>query len=163
IDDDELFFLKTMQRSLVALRSLKDGGSWANAHQQLDKIFLALNRMTRSPQRFHYFFSSLAIPNFLKALETEARMETERQLVVTAIALKRFQLAHGAFPRTLESLVKSYLPSLPHDLMSGEVLCYHLDAGGRPVLYSVGMDGEDNGGDPTPAQGSRYGLWEGRD
>jgi hypothetical protein len=31
------------------------------------------------------------------------------------------------------------------------------------LLYSVGKDGKDDGGDPTPPVGMPAGLWEGRD
>jgi hypothetical protein len=163
IDDDELFYLRTMQGSLLALRSLREGASWSHANRELDSTFAELNRMSRSPNRFRYPFSSIAIPNFIKALNTGARTETERRIAITAIALARFHLARNTYPPTLAALVNNFLPSVPHDLMSGQALCYRLDASGKPILYSVGSDGEDNGGDPTPARGNQSGLWQGRD
>jgi hypothetical protein len=47
--------------------------------------------------------------------------------------------------------------------MSGKSLCYRLKPDGSFLLYSVGEDGKDDGGDPKPAGGNRYGLWGGRD
>jgi len=61
-------------------------------------------------------------------------------------------------------LVPEFLPVVPRDCMSGHALRYQLRAGGTFTLYSVGMDGIDNGGDPSPAEAhSDFGLWEGRD
>ncbi|HVV73469.1 MAG TPA: hypothetical protein VHI52_18495, partial [Verrucomicrobiae bacterium] len=66
-------------------------------------------------------------------------------------------------PRSLDLLVPTYLPTLPRDLMGGRPLQYTLKAGQVPTLYSVGTDGEDNGGDGSSDQVGKFGLWEGRD
>ncbi len=47
--------------------------------------------------------------------------------------------------------------------MSGQALCYRVGANGSFALYSVGEDGQDDGGDANPPPGSKLGLWEGRD
>ncbi len=163
MDDDELLYLKIMQESLGSLRSLNAGAAWVTAHRELDQAFLPVYQMTNYPARLRHPLSSIAIPNLLKALDNGARTETERRLAITAIALERFRLAHGRFPLTLEGLAPEYLSAVPVDLMSGRPLCYHLDPGGRPLLYSVGNDGQDNGGDPRASQTNQVGLWEGRD
>ncbi|HEX5221356.1 MAG TPA: hypothetical protein VFZ59_17460 [Verrucomicrobiae bacterium] len=77
-----------------------------------------------------------------RAAETEAR----RRLMVTAIALKRFQLRHGSSPASLGELVPDLLGSVPLDFMDGKELRYRRFEDGRFVLYSVGLDGIDNGG-----------------
>ena len=49
--------------------------------------------------------------------------------------------------------------------MSGRSLAYRLKPAGGWLLYSVGEDGRDDNGDPTPPPGtnSAAGLWDGRD
>jgi hypothetical protein len=50
--------------------------------------------------------------------------------------------------------------------MNGEPLRYRLTSDGDFVLYSVGTDGRDNGGDPNPLpglSGAIHRLWNGRD
>ncbi|MGH7971335.1 MAG: hypothetical protein ACREIC_21670 [Limisphaerales bacterium] len=163
IDDDELLYLKTMQGSLDALRSLRTGSSWPMADRAWDRTFGPLLEVTRSLERFRFPFSTIGVPNFLKAMSIGAHAETERQVTVTAIALKRFQLAHAEAPRTLDALTPDYLASAPRDLMSGRTLRYALRPGTSPLLYSVGTDGVDNGGDPSSAQQGKLGLWDGRD
>ena len=81
-------------------------------------------------------------------------VEVARQTVITAIALKRFQLAQGHWPQRLEELVPDYLAAVPLDPVDGQPLRYHCNADGTFLLYSVGSDGVDDGGDPTVAAGA---------
>lgn len=83
------------------------------------------------------------------ALRKSARMETARNTVVTAIALRRYQLRHHQLPAALEKLTPDLLPTVPVDCMDGESLRYRRNTDGTFVLYSVGEDGKDDGGDPS--------------
>ena len=163
INDDELFYLKSMQQTLTALRLVKAHRPWHEAKQEIDLTMARINQMASSPNRLRYWLSRLAIPNFNRAIITGVRMETEQQLAVTAVALKRYELRHGEPPKSLEPLVPEFLPTLPYDPMSAKPLVYRLKPDGGFTLYSVGEDGQDNGGDPNPASGAGFGLWEGRD
>jgi hypothetical protein len=90
--------------------------------------------------------------------------ETFRRLAITAIAIRRYQLGHNSTPRDLQRLAPEFLSSVPIDLMSGKPLCYRLNPDGSWMLYSVGVDGKDDGGDPRPVTtDGKLGLWEGRD
>ena len=75
--------------------------------------------------------------------------EVYRHLVITAIALKRFELRHGKFPETLTELTPAFTSAIPLDAMNGQPLQYHLNIDGTYVLYSVGENGIDDGGDTT--------------
>jgi len=86
----------------------------------------------------------------------------ERRLTIAAVALKRFELQHQKLPQTLDGLVPEFLPSLPRDPMSGRPLCYRLEAPHPFSLYSVGMDGHDDGGNANSST-NRFGFWEGPD
>ena len=87
-------------------------------------------------------------------------VEVARQTVITAIALKRFQLTQGHWPQRLEELVPDYLAAVPLDPVDGQPLRYRCNADGTFLLYSVGSDGVDDGGDPTmpKSAGSTYWL-----
>lgn len=103
-------------------------------------------------------------PIMAKAVQNIVRTEVQRQLTVTAIAIKRYQLKHGEPPPSLAALVPEYLKKMPIDLMSGKELLYRVKGDGTFVLYSTGEDGKDDGGDPRPARADgKFGLWEGRD
>jgi hypothetical protein len=78
-----------------------------------------------------------------RAAEAEAR----RRLIITAIALERYRGRHGAYPHTLAALEPELLKHPPIDFMDGQPLRYRPTEDGRFVLYSVGLDCVDNGGE----------------
>jgi hypothetical protein len=94
-----------------------------------------------------------------RAAEAEAR----RRLIVTAIAIERFHLAQHCYPESLSKLVPEFVKSQPRDYMDGEPLRYRRTDDDRFVLYSVGLDGIDDGGQllaegsPLPP-GTGFGL-----
>jgi len=89
--------------------------------------------------------------------------QTEANMVTAAIALERFRLAHHAYPDALAKLVPEFVQAVPIDCMDGHDLRYHLNADGSYLLYSIGEDGVDNGGAPTPKEGKMLYLFYGRD
>lgn len=80
----------------------------------------------------------------LVALAAEA--ETRRRLVIAAIGLERYHIAHGSYPKDLQSLAPDILKSLPVDFMDGKPLRYRLAEPASFVLYSIGLDCVDDGG-----------------
>ncbi len=109
-----------------------------------------------------FWFSRIAIPNTVKAVNTGIRIETDRQLLLAAIAIKRFQFRHGQLPMSLNDLAPEFLDKVPRDYMSTGPLSYRVAPEGF-LLYSAGEDGRDDGGSAAPRAGNRFGLWEGRD
>lgn len=90
--------------------------------------------------------------------------ETERQMALAAIALRRYRDATGRAPSSLTALVPAYLSSAPLDRMDGKPLRYQLHSDGTWILYSVGEDGIDDGGNPAPNFGyTLRNMWDGRD
>jgi len=75
--------------------------------------------------------------------------ELAKNVAVTAIALKRYQLKHVNYPPNLNSLVPEFLPSVPLDPVDGQPLRYRRNADGTFLLYSVGENGKDDGGNPS--------------
>ena len=73
------------------------------------------------------------------------------EVVRTLIAIHRARAANGAWPASLESLVPRYLDKVPMDQFDGAPLRYKPAQGaeGLPLLYSVGVDGVDQGGSPA--------------
>ncbi|EEF58347.1 hypothetical protein [Pedosphaera parvula] len=157
-DDDGLFYLKSMQNVLDSARMLKSSVPWptvkvivTNQVHETDKTF--------ARDKFHrYRFSELANPNYSRAMELVVHAETLRRLTITAIALKRYQLGHGAWPNELKLLTPGILSEVPIDPMSGKPVCYRFSPDGHCVLYSVGEDGRDDGG-----VGGGKDLWLGKD
>ncbi len=91
-------------------------------------------------------------------LRRAAEAETRRRLIVTAVALERFAIQHKSYPPSLRDLVPAFLPAITTDFMDGQELRYRRGEDGRYVLYSVGLDGVDNGGQMVDSErlGGRY-------
>jgi hypothetical protein len=118
---------------------------------------------------------SESVVSLSRVLHRVFTAEAARELTVTAIALRRYQLAHGQYPAELSALVPEYLAAVPRDPADGKTLRYRLKPDGTFLLYSVGEDGIDNGGDPSPETpksdsagwerdiSSRLVPWRGRD
>jgi len=83
----------------------------------------------------------------LGILARASEAETRRRLLVTAIALERFHGRHGWYPKTLNELSPDLLKTPVVDFMDGQPLRYRLTDDSHFVLYSVGLDCIDNGGD----------------
>jgi hypothetical protein len=92
-------------------------------------------------------------------------MQAQQQMAVAAIAIDRYRLKTGHLPVTLSDLVPDYLPALPQDFMNGRPLRYRLSPADDFILYSVGEDGNDDGGDRAlrKANGKYTRIWDGKD
>ena len=94
--------------------------------------------------------------------------ETQREMTVAAIALQRCRLRHGQWPETLNDMVPEFLAELPRDWMDGQPLRYRRNPNDTFILYSVGEDLRDDGGDLTPINNSNFdvyplAMWRTRD
>ena len=100
-----------------------------------------------------------------KVLSRAMRAETERSVVICAIALKRFLLRYGKTPASLNSLVPVFVESVPVDYMDGKPMKYRMNSDGLFTLYSVGDDEKDDGGDPAlqPGRSNLRNLWDRKD
>lgn len=141
---DRLTYAQALQKDIDRLRAIID-----DRHSGAAGAFRAAARP--KPTRLQAIsrpVSALAIPRVLLVATDAAMAETLRNLIRTAIALKRFQLRHGALPATLEELVPDLLEELPWDWQAGRPLTYRLRDDGSFLLYSWGEDQVDDGGEP---------------
>ena len=107
----------------------------------------------------------------LGLLAQAAEAETQRRLTVTALAVERYAGRHGSYPKTLPELAPEFLALPPTDFMDGQPLRYRPMDDGHFVLYSVGLDGIDDGGTmPNPQLarmsspgGAGFGIQQGMD
>jgi hypothetical protein len=71
---------------------------------------------------------------------------------LVALAAERYRRAHGNWPPAAADLVPAYLPAVPLDPFDGQPLRYRRTDGGV-VVYSIGEDQRDDGGDANPPPG----------
>jgi hypothetical protein len=81
-----------------------------------------------------------------------------RDGILVAIALELHRREHGQYPKTLDELSPKYLPTLPPDRINGAPLKWRL-INGKPLIYSVGADGDDDGGRLPIAPGGKVRKW----
>ena len=62
-----------------------------------------------------------------------------------AVAVVRYRLSHGKYPARLEDCVPEFLAAVPTDPCDGQPIRMKALEGGM-ILYSVGSDGKDDGG-----------------
>ena len=74
------------------------------------------------------------------------------ELTKLAWALAAFRAERGSYPAGLEELKGEYVDEIPHDVFSGRPLIYERTTDGY-LLYSVGMNGKDDGGVNDREQG----------
>jgi hypothetical protein len=92
------------------------------------------------------------IPNVTKAMQTSAHNQTlvnEGQIVC---ALERYRLATGQYPAMLDALSPQFIEKLPHDLIGGQPLIYRRKSDGKFLLYSIGWNETDDGGQQETPQ-----------
>lgn len=82
---------------------------------------------------------------YMLGLENRDAAEAVQALVVTALALERYRVEKGEYPTTLDALVPAYVREVPRDAMDREPLRYRME-GGRYTLWSIGLNGVDDGG-----------------
>jgi hypothetical protein len=102
------------------------------------------------------YIAAIMIPNFIKAWQTAARNQTLVNEGQIACALERYRLAHREYPETLDALVPQFIEKLPHDIIGGppsqgsgaasQPLHYRRTDDGKFLLYSVGWNEKDDGG-----------------
>jgi hypothetical protein len=92
-------------------------------------------------------FAKLLLPAVDKATAKSARMQAYVDLARVACALERYRLANGRLPDTLDVLGPRFIAAVPNDVIGGKPLRYRPDSKGGYILYSIGWNQTDDGGD----------------
>jgi hypothetical protein len=135
-----------VQREIAGLRESAQQSSWLRL-----KVQLAANHQGyRAPTAAWRFYVGLPFvdhlmeptggpgipapaypyPDFSRAYFTTMKNLTLHEMVITAIALRRYELRHGKPPGSLALLVPDFLAAPPSDLMDGQPLRYRLNSEG---------------------------------
>lgn len=107
-------------------------------------------------QYMRYWVSTSMLPPLKQSSCKAALAEVQRDLATTALAIKRYALRHGRLPDRLEALVPEFIPTAPRDWYAATLLRYRTKSDGSFLLYSVGSDGKDNGGDARQATAATW-------
>jgi hypothetical protein len=91
--------------------------------------------------------------------------QTALRCAIAAVAVERYRRSHGRWPREFSEVVPAQLREVPKDPFDGKPLRFRGLEGGV-VIYSIGPDAEDNGGNLArtlpPEKGTDLGfrLWD---
>jgi hypothetical protein len=143
---DELQALQAWGVVLEGTQELETNKSFQAVQSFVNTNFVRLNLDSAKKNPFE-IASDNAVGQ-LSAIRRAAGAEVARNVVITAIALKRYQMRYHELPDSLAQLVPDFLQSVPIDYMDGEPLHYRRNADGTFLLYSVGDNGKDDGGNP---------------
>jgi hypothetical protein len=134
---------------------------WERDTSQVEAL---LDEWMGSPlERLRRFPIALLMPALSRASVNAELSMLRRDVTLTAIALEMFRRRNGEWPQTLAELTPQLLPEIPIDRFDGQSLRYVL-RDGKPVLYSVGTDREDDGGTPASyGVGHNGQMWFPRD
>jgi hypothetical protein len=110
----------------------------------------ALEKMRAGP---YTIFAKMLLPAVSKAARKSARMQISVDAARVAGALERSRLTDGKFPDTLDALVPRFIEKIPTDVIDGKPLRYRLKPDGSYVVYSVGWNQTDDGGEVAWTKG----------
>jgi hypothetical protein len=88
----------------------------------------------------------MLFPAISASVKKIAAIQSSIDLARVACALERYRLAHGEYPETLDALAPQFIAQVPHDIINGQPLHYRREANGQFILYSVGWNETDDGG-----------------
>jgi hypothetical protein len=132
-------YLRLMNQAVEAVRQPVEKQSEA-----MKQFTSALEAMDRDPARRSPVL--LIVPAVHKLANTNRCQQANLRSALVAVVVERYRLEHDAWPERLEDVVKAgLLDAAPLDPMNGQPLRYKRLADGV-VVYSVGVDGADDGG-----------------
>jgi hypothetical protein len=106
----------------------------------------------------------MLVPVYSKLGEGFRRRQAQLRSAIASVALERYRQAHGGWPDSLAVLVPKYLTSVPADPYDGAPLRFRRLAD-HVVVYSLGPDGQDDGGNieknsGAPGTDIGFRLWD---
>lgn len=108
-----------------------------------------LEAISSSPAgKLRYFLTQLFLPGIGAVFSADQRAIQNRDAAEVAVALVLWHRRHGQWPESLDHLVPDLLPAVPRDRFDGKPFRYAV-RDGQPILYSTGIDHDDDGGRPA--------------
>jgi hypothetical protein len=127
-------FLKLMNKNVEAAR------------QSADKQGAAFAENEKESKNSSSVYVRLLLPACCKVSSANCRVHAQMQCAMVGLAAERYRIKHGEWPAALADLCKEgLLSAVPVDPFDGRPLRYKALPDGV-LIYSVGTDGEDNGG-----------------
>ncbi|MFM8890369.1 MAG: hypothetical protein ACKOTB_01890 [Planctomycetia bacterium] len=96
-----------------------------------------------------HWVTGLLAPALSHVMRSQVKAEAVHRAAAVLVAATRARLAAGSLPDSPDRLVPQALPAVPRDPFTGEGPLRSQRSDGFWTVYSVGPDGEDDGGPPA--------------
>ncbi|MEM8865652.1 MAG: hypothetical protein AAGF31_08945 [Planctomycetota bacterium] len=137
---EELWALGEREVNMPLWRRKDQGGGFQQAMIDLQQ----------DPMEWRYTFIAVLMPAVVATGNIFERHAGKLDGVLIGIALELYRREHGELPTSLDELSPRWLPEVPIDRINGGPLGYRV-VNGKPVVYSLGIDQDDDGGRLPPA------------
>ena len=146
---DRNFFLRAMETNIQVI-SMPPPASLSFTNE--------VEKLNKQASSGYYISSELFLSALTRTANSDANIRSTLRVTITAIAIERWRIAHnGAIPDSLDALVPSFLPAVLSDPYTGQPLKFKKLPKGY-VVYSVGPDGQDDGGKEQPTNWAKIPL-----
>ncbi|MHC4543800.1 MAG: hypothetical protein ACYTDW_14190 [Planctomycetota bacterium] len=121
--------------------------------QQRQEAADAVDTKFDETSRIHVLLHVI-MPALSRCTSIDLRTAAQLRTAQAGLAIERYRLAAGKLPDSLTELMPTYLDAVPKDPFDGKELRYKkLETGF--VIYSIGEDGNDDGGKEKPRKRTR--------
>ncbi len=117
-------------------------GKWT----AMGSLKLLIGGRSARGQRMAEILTLQLFPSVSMVVTAQDRVLAARQVTQLSLALDAYRTEHGVYPGTLAELVPADIKEVPKDPFSERDLIYKSQQGGGYLLYSVGPNGQDDGG-----------------
>lgn len=125
---------------------LRDQGLAACVKRQPELEGLLLEQKAHRYLHLDSFFAVLSLPATTTICSRAVFTQNMVNQAIIACALERYYAEHGSYADSLAAITLADGGPLPLDTFTGKSMSYRKTPGGRYALWSVGFDGEDDGG-----------------
>lgn len=101
----------------------------------------------------------MLLPATNKVNQAARRSVACARAMQACLAAERYRMKHGKWPAKLDDLVPAFLAAVPRDPIDDKPMKYAAWAEGK-VVYSIGNDRHDDGGDVEKFKDFGYRLWD---
>jgi tetratricopeptide (TPR) repeat protein len=146
---NEMAYARVSQQWILPLVNMETRVVSPDGQRRADQAIRA-EMKPYSPYKAQALMTSPVIASAVKLFTID---QASVDLARVACALERYRLAHGGYPETLDTLAPQFIAKLPHDIINGQPLHYRRTKDGNFVLYSVGLNEKDDGGEVVIRKG----------
>jgi hypothetical protein len=118
----------------------------------------SLNAMQFTP---YTMICKMLLPGLTSSAHRFGFAQASLNLARCACALERHRLAHGTYPETLDALAPQFIAKVPRDPIGGQALRYRPANDALFILYSIGWNERDDGGQVCLSKGGSVDLDDG--